>query len=112
MYVTQRIGHSTRQGGPSCLKLERFSEALYEDSMQLTFLALTGQRKQSIRDVENLFSVGMEKFMESKGYQYEVKYIITIRNWQRSCDERGLNSLQRCRFNYQMIQLILDELMP
>lgn len=80
--------------------------------MQLTFLALTGQRKQSIRDVENLFSVGMEKFMESKGYQYEVKYIITIRNWQRSCDERGLNSLQRCRFNYQMIQLILDELMP
>ena len=35
--------------------------------MQLTFLALTGQRKQSIRDVENLFSVGMEKFMEVKG---------------------------------------------
>ena len=46
--VIQRIGRSTRCGGPDRLKLERFDE-----STQLTFPAFTGQRKQSIRDVEN-----------------------------------------------------------
>ena len=111
MYV-QRIGQSTRCGGPDDLKLERFAEALMDDSSQLTFPAFTGQRKQSIRDVENLFSIGVENFMERKGYTYEAKYIRTIRNWRRSCDERGLSQLQRSRFNYQLLEMVLDELMP
>ena len=77
MYI-QRIGQSTRRGGPDGLKLERFAEALMDDSSQLTFPAFTGQRKQSIRDVEKLFSVGVENFMKCKGYTYEAKYIKTI----------------------------------
>ena len=77
----------------------------------MTFPALTGQRKQSVRDAEILFSDGVESFMRKKGYDY-AKYIGTIKNWRRACDERGLSSLQRCKFNYQMLELILDELMP
>ena len=50
--------------------------------------------------------------MVNRGYEYEAKYIRGIRNWRRSCDERGLTQLQRSRFNYEMLQLILDELMP
>ena len=50
--------------------------------------------------------------MVNRGYEYDVKYIRGIRNWRRSCDERGLTQLQRSRFNYEMLQLILDELMP
>lgn len=50
--------------------------------------------------------------MEDRGYQYEAKYIQVIRNWRRACDARGLTSLQRARFNYQLLQLLLDELMP
>lgn len=106
------MARSTRLGGPDKLRLEKFTEALYDETSGLTFPALTGQRKQSVRDAEILFSEGVQKFMRKKGYDYEAKYISTIKNWRRACDERGLSSLQRCKFNYQMLQLILDELMP
>lgn len=99
-------------GGPKQLKLERFTEALYDDSSGLTFPAVTGQRKQSVHDAELLFSEGVQQFMEKNNYSCEAKYIETIRNWRRACDERGLSSLQRCKFNYQFLGLILDELMP
>lgn len=78
----------------------------------MTYPALTGQRKQSVQDAEILFSEGVQLFMEKKNYEYEVKYIKAVRNWRRACDERGLSSLQRCRFNYELLQLMLDELMP
>ena len=106
------MAQSTRLGGPKKLQLERFTEAMYDEVSGLTFPALTGQRKQSVRDAEILFSEGVQKFMERSGYQYEGKFISAVRNWRRACDERGLSSLQRCRFNYQLLQLILDELMP
>ena len=63
----QRIGQSTRRGGPDSLKLERFSEAVHDKSARLSFPAFTGQRKQSIRDVENFFSEPVEQFMRHKG---------------------------------------------
>ena len=101
------MAQSTRLGGPKKLQLERFTEAMYDEVSGLTFPALTGQRKQSVRDAEILFSEGVQR----SGYRYEGKFI-SARNWRRACDERGLSSLQCCRFNYQLLQLILDELMP
>lgn len=103
------MASSTRLGGPDCLKLER---ALYDETSGLTFPALTGQRKQSVQDAEILFSESVQNFMEKKGYTYEAKYIKTIKNWRRACDERGLSSLQRSKYNYELLELILDELMP
>ena len=50
--------------------------------------------------------------MKQKGYEYEARYTEIIWNWRRSCDERGLSELQRCQFNYQFLNLILEELMP
>ena len=50
--------------------------------------------------------------METKGYHYEAKYIHAILGWRQSCDTRGLSQLQRCKGNYQMLNLILEELMP
>ena len=108
----QRIAKSTRLGGPSKLKLDRFTQALNDENSGLTFAALTGQRKQSVRDAEILFSKGVQNFMEKMGYDYEARYVRVIRNWRRACDERGLSSLQRCRFNYEFLQFMLDELMP
>ena len=95
----QRIARTTRLGGPSQLQLDRFTEALYDETLGLTFPALTGQRKQSVKDAENLFSIGVENFMKKKGYLYEEKYVRCIRNWRRACEERGLSSLQRCKYN-------------
>ena len=52
--------------------------------------------------------------MKRKDYSFETKYIETIYilNWRRSSDERGLAQLQRCRYNYEMLNYLLDELMP
>ena len=50
--------------------------------------------------------------MQAKGYEYEAKYIKTVWGWRQACDRRGLTELQRCRFNYHFLNLVLDELMP
>ena len=107
----QTMVKSTRLGGPDCLHLECFTEALYNEESGLTFPALTGQCKQSVQDAENLFFNGAEEFMKRKGYTYE-KFVRVVRNWRRASDERGLMSPQRSLFNYQLLNLMLDELMP
>ena len=33
-------------------------------------------------------------------------------NWRRACDERGLSPLKRSQFNYELLNFILDDLMP
>ena len=106
------MAQCTRKGGPPQLRLERFQEALYDGDSGLTYTALTGQRKQSVQDAEILFSEGVELFMKKKGYKYEEKYVRVIKNWRRACDERGLSSLCRSKYNYELLNLILDDLMP
>ena len=68
-----------------------------------------GSRKQSVTDAERLFSPKLADFMDENGYHYEAQYIKTVWNWRRASDER---SLKRCKFNYQMLNLILEDLMP
>ena len=108
----QRIGQSTRQGGPASINLEHFMEALYDRSTNLTYPVLTGARKQSIQDVERLFSKEMESFIDQKGYLKEARYIRVINNWRRACDERGLSSEDREQFNTDLLEYILANLMP
>lgn len=53
-------------GGPDKIKLERYVEALEDPTSGLTYPALTGQRKQSVTDVERLFCSELLDFMEKK----------------------------------------------
>ena len=110
--VIQRIGGHTRMGGPEQLQVQRFCEAAYDPSTGLTYSALTGQKKQSIGDVERLFNPKVEEFMVGKGYTCEAHYIRTIRNWRRATDERGLSQEERSTFNKDFLFMILDELIP
>ena len=112
IFLSQRIANHTRTGGPSQLNLEYYVEAVTDTSTGLTYPALTGQRKQSVVDAERLFNPALANFMRTKGYQYEAEYIQTVWDWWQACDCRGLTELQRCRFNYRFLNLILDELMP
>lgn len=50
--------------------------------------------------------------MLGNGYTFEAQYIRVIRNWRRACDERGLSELQRCHYNYDLLNFLLDDLMP
>ena len=94
------------------MHLERFVEALSDPSSNLTYYALSGARKQSVQDAERLLSQEVAEFMEKKNYSTESAYVHVIANWRRSCDERGLSELQRSRYNYQLLNYILNDLMP
>ena len=54
----------------------------------------------------------MVNFMRKKEYNFEADFIEVILNWRRASDERGLSQLARCRFNHQMLNYLLDDLMP
>lgn len=94
------------------MQLERFDEAVHDESTRLTYTALSGERKQSVEDVERLFSQEMVDWMETKGYSCEAEYLRAVRGWRRACDERGLSSMERSQLNKQLIDYILDDLMP
>lgn len=85
---------------------------MYDKDAQLSYHALIGSRKQSVSDVEQIFSSKVLKFMEDKGYTVEADYVRVVRNWRRACDERGLSDDERSKFNSDMLSYILDELMP
>ena len=99
-------------GGPSKLQVQRFCEAAHNPAMQLTYSTLTGQRKQSIGDVERLFNPHVAQFMENRGYAYEGYYVRTIHNWRRATDEWGLSQEDRSKFNKDFLFMVLDELIP
>ena len=65
-----------------------------------------------MQDAERLFSLDMVSFMEKKGYTYEAKFIRVVCNWRHAHDERGLTELQRCRYNYEFLNFIIEELIP
>ena len=112
MILFQRIANHTRSGGPAKLQLDRFIEALSDPSSNLTYPSVTGSRKQNVVDAERLFNPDVVAFMRKKGYTFEMNFLETIWNWRRACDERGLSELQRCKFNYKFLVMILDELIP
>ena len=92
--------------------MERYKEALADRKAGLTLPALTGERKQSVKDAERLFNGNLQEWFKLNGYYEEEKYVTVVRNWHRSADERWLSELQRSRFNYEMLNYILDDWMP
>ena len=47
--------------------------------------------------------------LKAKGYEFEAKYVRTVWNWRRATDECGLNERQRSKYNYQLLNMMLDE---
>ena len=78
----------------------------------LTYVALSGQRKQNVEDAERMFSKSVVKFLRERGYHAEALYVEAVCNWHWASDGRGVSQLDRCKYNYQMLNYILDELMP
>ena len=95
----------------NCL-CERFVEAVQVPESRLTHTALVGSCKQSVEDVECRFGLTLIKFMEEKQYSNEAKYLTVIRNWRRAVDERGLPDATRQLFNKELLDFILEHLMP
>ena len=109
---TQRIGHSVKQGGPESIKAERFQEAFADKVPGLSYPALTGKWKQSVVDAERLLSTFVLAWMERKGYDEEASLVRSCLNWHSASDVRGLSQDERLKCNKQMLDYLLDELMP
>ena len=73
---------------------------------------MVGKRRQSVKDAERLLSYHVADSLQRHGYIEEANYVRIVAQWHESSDGRGLSQLQRCRFNYQMLNFILEELMP
>ena len=99
-------------GGPSEFQLQRFCETACDPTTNLTYAALTGQRKQSVGDVERLFNHKVAEFMEGKEYTYEACYVRVLHNWCKATDEQGLTQQQRSHYCKEFLHLVLDDLMP
>ena len=74
----------TTTGSGDDVGLEKVVEALQDPSTGLTHPALTGVRKQSVQDVERIFSQGIIDFMKRNNYDAEAKYLSVVRNWRRA----------------------------
>ena len=111
-HLLKRIAQHLRNGGYSALNYESFSDVLADPLSGLTHAALVGKRKQSVKDAERLLSYHVVNSLQRLGYNLEASYVRTIAQWHEASDGRGLSQLQRSRYNYQMLNFILDEWMP
>ena len=71
MISTQRIATCIREGRRPSIHLERYKEALADKRAGLTFPALTGEQKQSVKDAESLFN--LQEWFKLNGYHEEKK---------------------------------------
>ena len=94
------------------MRLQGFDDAMLDPGTGLTHAALTGERKQSVGDAERMLSFLVSKFLNEHGYLREANYIDVIAGWHEAADGRGLSELQRCKCNYAMLNMILNEWMP
>ena len=89
--------------------VEALSDA---SSTGLIFASLSSVRPQSVEDAERLFSSGVILFLNKKNYSNEANYISAVHNWRRASDERGLSDVERKAYNTELLDLILDDLVP
>ena len=87
-------------------------EAVHNDVAKLSYHALIGTCKQSVSDVEQIFSSRVLDFLERNGHTIEAEYVKMIRDWRRACNERGLIIAQQTQYSHNLLNYILDELMP
>ena len=52
------------------------------------------------------------EFVNKMEYEFEEKFVQVVLNWRRVSDEHGLSELQRSHYNYDMLNFLLDELVP
>ena len=87
-HILKRIWKHTREEGPAGTDLQGFDDAMRDPKTGLTHAALTGERKQSVQDVERMLSFLVAKFLQENGYQQESKYVETV---ARSSRREGSN---------------------
>ena len=111
-HIFKRIATSTRKGNCKELDYAAFDAVLRDPKSGLTHAALIGERKQSLLDAERLLSYHVVESLQRQGYKTEAEYVKVVVNWHNATDGRGLSQLERCKYNYEMLNYIVEEWMP
>lgn len=111
-HLFRRAASSIRQARDPSLNFEAFDDVLRDSLSGLTHAALIGKRKQSLVDAERLISSHVVSSLRRSEHHQEARHIELLTQWHEATDGRGLTQLQCCKFNYQMLNYILDEWMP
>ena len=111
-HLFRRAVKSIREGNHQGLNFEAFDDVLLDTGSGLTHAALIGLRKQSLVDAERLVSKFVVQSLKKHHHEKEAHHVQLLVNWHEATDGRGLSQLQRCRYNYNMLNYILDEWMP
>ena len=59
-----------------------------------------------------MLSYLVAKFFVEHEFTREADYVSTVAGWHEAADGRGLTELNRCRKNYAMLNMVLEEWMP
>ena len=111
-HLFRRMAKSVREGKDPKLNFEAFNDALQDPESGLTYAALIGKRKQSLRDAERLLSNHVANSLRTKGHIQEARHVQLIANWHEASDGCGLSQLKRAQYNYEMLNYVLDDWMP
>ena len=111
-HLFRRVAKSVREGKDNSLNYQAFDDVLLDSKSGLTHAALIGKRKQSLVDAERLLSYHVVKSLRTHGHEKEAKHVEVVANWHEASDGRGITQLRQCKYNYLMLQYILDEWMP
>ena len=67
-HLFRRMAKSVREGKDPKLNFEAFNDALQDPESGLTYAALIGKRKQSLKDAERLLSYHVSESLRRKGH--------------------------------------------
>lgn len=76
------------------LNFEAFDDVLMDSLSGLAHAALTGKRKQSLVDAEQLISTHVVSSLCRKGHHQEACHMEVLTHWHEATDGRGLST--RC----------------
>lgn len=98
-HLFRRMAKSVREGKDPKLNFEAFNDALHDPESGLTYAALIGKRKQSLKDAERLLSIHVADSLRRKGHVREARHVQLMANWHEASDGRGLSQLKRAQYN-------------
>jgi hypothetical protein len=78
----------------------------------LTYTALTGKRKQSVGDAEELLSPAVGKWLRTNNFLSEARFVEVVSNWHKASDGCGLSEAEREKYNLEMMEYLLEDWMP
>ena len=110
-HLLRRMAKSVREGKDPKLNFEAFNDALQDPESGLTYAALIGKRKQSLKDAERLLSYHVSESLRTKGHIQEADHVKIIANWHEASGCRSLSQLKCSHYNYQILNYVLDDWM-